>query len=193
MSGILGKKLGMTRVIQDDGRVIPVTIVECEPNVISQIKTKENDGYPAIVLGFCPLKKPTKTRKFYHVKEFSPDSGKEYKQNEQITVEMFNEGENVAITSISKGKGFQGVVRRFHMHGGPKTHGSHFKREPGSIGTRAKPGRVHLGKHLPGHMGLETITKKTHIVMIDKTHNLIGIKGPVAGPNRGVVSIKKLA
>ncbi|MBP7057890.1 50S ribosomal protein L3 [Candidatus Gracilibacteria bacterium] len=193
MPGILGKKLGMTRVIQDDGRVIPMTIVECVPNVVTQIKTVEKDGYPALVLGFCPLKKPTKTRKFYHVKEFTPEQGKEYKDGDEIKVELFNEGENIAVTSVSKGKGTQGVVRRFHMAGGPKTHGSHFRREPGSIGARAKPGKIHRGKHLPGRMGTETVTKKTRVVMVDAKHNLIGIKGPVAGGNHSLVIIKKLS
>ncbi len=193
MPGILGKKLGMTRVIQDDGRVIPITVIECEPNVIAQIKTADKDGYPAIVLGFSALKKPTKTRKFHHMKEFSPENGKEYKPGEQVTIEIFTEGENVAVTSTSKGKGFQGVVKRYHMAGGPRSHGSHFKREPGSVGARAKPGRIHPGKHLPGHMGLDTTTRKTHVVMIDKKHNLIAVKGPVAGPNRTLVSIKKLS
>ena len=183
----------MTRVIQDDGRVIPITVIECEPNVIAQIKTADKDGYPAIVLGFSALKKPTKTRKFHHMKEFSPENGKEYKQGEQVTIEIFTEGENVAVTSTSKGKGFQGVVKRYHMAGGPRSHGSHFKREPGSVGARAKPGRIHPGKHLPGHMGLDTTTRKTHVVMIDKKHNLIAVKGPVAGPNRTLVSIKKLS
>ena len=182
----------MTRVIQDDGRVIPITVVECEPNIVSQIKTTENDGYPAIVLGLCPLKRPAKTRKFHHLKEFTLEEGKEYKKGDQVAVDLFNEGEKIAVTSTSKGKGTQGVVRRYHMRGGPKSHGSHFKREPGSVGARAKPGRIHRGKHLPGRMGTETVTKRTKIVLVDKKNNLLGIKGAVAGASNSLVIIKKL-
>lgn len=192
MPGILGKKLGMSRVIQDDGRVIPITVLHCEPNVVTQIKTVDKDGYPAIVLGFCPIKKATKTRKFYHLKEFAPEEGKESNKGDTVTVEMFAVGDKVAVTGTSKGKGFQGVVRRFHMAGGPKTHGSHFKREPGSIGARAKPGKVHKGKHLPGHMGSETVTLKgVNVVYVDTKNNLIGVKGPVPGGNHSIISIKK--
>ncbi len=192
MTGIIGKKLGMTRVIQDDGRVIPMTVVQCEPNVVTQVKTVEKDGYPAVVLGFSPLKKPSKTRKFQVVKEFKIAEGAEPKKGENVTIEMFQEGDVVNVTGTSKGKGFQGVVRRWHMAGGPKSHGSHFKREPGSVGARAKPGKIHRGKHMAGHMGSETVTiQKTTVVYIDKKNHLIGIKGALPGGNKSLITIKK--
>lgn len=192
MTGILGKKIGMTRVIQDDGRVIPMTVVQCDPNTITQIKTIEKDGYPAIVVGFSKLKKPTKTKKYYHLKEFKISDGDEFKKGDQISIEIFQEGERVIITGVSKGKGFQGVIKRYHMHGGPGSHGSHFKREPGSVGARAKPGRIHRGKKLPGRMGNDTITNKSSIVYIDKKNNLLGIKGAIPGGNKSVITIKKI-
>lgn len=189
----MGKKLGMTRVIQDDGRVIPITVVECEPNVITQIKTAEKDGYPAIVLGFMQLPHPKKTKKFRFLREFRTNQGEEYKKGDMVTVEIFNEGEKVVITGKSKGKGFQGVVKRYKMAGGPGSHGSHFKREPGSVGARAKPGRIHRGKHMAGHMGSETVTSRTSVIYLDKSKNLLGLKGPLPGSINSFVTIKKLS
>lgn len=196
MTGLIGKKLGMTRVIQDDGRVIPMTVIQCEPNEVAQIKTVEKDGYPALVLGFSKIAKPTKTRKYYVLKEFrlSGSAGDEtVKPGDTVTVEMFKEGDLVSVTGTSKGKGFQGVVKRHHMAGGPASHGSHFHREPGSVGARAKPGKILRGKRMAGHMGAETVTIRTSVVYLDTTKNLVGIKGAVPGGNKGIVSIKKLA
>lgn len=192
MTGLIGKKLGMTRVIQDDGRVIPMTVIQCEPNVIAQIKTVEKDGYPAIVLGFSQLKKPTKTQKFYVLKEFRIKGDEQVKTGDTVTVEMFKEGDVVSVTGTSKGKGFQGVVKRHHMAGGPASHGSHFHREPGSVGARAKPGKILRGKRMAGHMGDETTTIRTSVVYLDSKKNLVGIKGAVPGGNNGIVSLKKL-
>lgn len=192
MTGLIGKKLGMTRVIQDDGRVIPMTVIQCEPNVIAQIKTVEKDGYPAIVLGFSQLKKPTKTQKFYVLKEFRIKGDEQVKMGDTVTVEMFKEGDVVSVTGTSKGKGFQGVVKRHHMAGGPASHGSHFHREPGSVGARAKPGKILRGKRMAGHMGDETVTIRTSVVYLDGKKNLVGIKGAVPGGNNGIVSLKKL-
>ncbi len=192
MTGLIGKKLGMTRVIQDDGRVIPMTVIQCEPNVITQIKTVEKDGYPAIVLGFSERKKPTKTKKFYALKEFRIKGDEAMNKGDKMTVEMFKEGDLVSVTGTSKGKGFQGVVKRWHMAGGPASHGSHFHREPGSVGARAKPGKILRGKHLPGHMGNETTTIRTSVVYLDSAKNLVGIKGAVPGGNNSIVSLKKL-
>lgn len=191
MPGILGKKIGMTRLIEDDGRVIPLTVVECQPNTVVQIKTAEKDGYPAIVLGFDALKRPTKNRKFRFKREFELAEGQEAKMGDSVTVEIFESGDGVKVTSVSKGKGFQGVVKRYHFHGGPRTHGSHFKREPGSIGARSRPGKVHKGKKMAGHMGSEQVTEKAQIVYKDLEKNLIGIKGPVAGAPGSLVIIRK--
>jgi large subunit ribosomal protein L3 len=193
MKGILGKKLGMTRVIQDDGRVIPITVVECEPNTIAQIKTTEKDGYPAIVLGFMQRSRPTKTKKFKAVREFKVDNIGEFNQGEKLDIGMFSEGEEVVISGTSKGKGVQGVMKRHNFAGGPGGHGSHFKREPGSIGARAKPGKVHKGKKMAGRMGGDTITVKTSIAYMDTRKNIIGLKGAVPGSINSLVIIKKIA
>lgn len=192
MSGILGKKIGMTRVFQDDGRVIPITVVQCDPNEIDQIKTAEKDGYPAIVLGFSKLKKPTKTRKFHYMHEFKieKEEAEKYKKGDIVTLENLKETETVNISAVSKGKGFQGVVKLYHFAGGPRTHGSHMKREPGSVGTRAKPGRVHRGKKMASRMGLDKVTlKNIPVISIDTAKNLICLKGPVPGPNGTLVTI----
>ena len=191
MTGILGKKLGMTRVIQDDGRVIPMTVIQCDPNTVTQIKTVEKDGYPAVVLGFSALKKPTKTKKYYFMKEFRIKGDENLKKGDVVSVDILKEGEVVVITATSKGKGFQGVVKRHHMAGGPASHGSHFHREPGSVGARAKPGRILPGKRLPGHMGDETVTTRSSVVYLDPQKNIIGIKGPVPGGINSFVSLKK--
>lgn len=191
MIGILGRKLGMTRVIQDDGRVIPTTVVKCDPNEVTQIKTAEKDGYPALVLGFDKLKKPRKTKKYRVLREFRIEEGEEYKKGDNLTIEQFNEGDIVSISGNSKGKGFQGVIKRHNFSRGPETHGSHHHREPGSIGACTKPGRVAKGKKLPGQMGNETKTlKKVQIIYIDPKNNLIGIKGAIPGPPKGLVIIK---
>jgi len=193
MSGIIGKKVGMTRLIQDDGRVIPVTVLLCEPSEVAQVKTVEKDGYPAIVLGFSKLKKPTKTKKYKLMKEFriNEDEQDKYKKGDQITVESLQEVETVKITSVSKGKGFQGVIKRHNFSRGPETHGSHHHREPGSIGACAKPGRVHKGKKMPGRMGGARVSlKKVKIAHLDTKNHVVALTGPVPGPNGGLVIIK---
>lgn len=194
MSGIIGKKIGMTRVFQDDGRVIPVTVIECEPNEVTQIKTVEKDGYPALVLGFSKLKKPTKTRSFRRLKEFRIDGAEteNFKKGDQLSVENFAEVEMVSVTAVSKGKGFQGVIKRHNFSRGPESHGSGHHREPGSVGACAKPGRVHKGKKLPGRMGNAQVTlKKVKVVSVHPTKNIICLKGAIPGPNGSVVTIKK--
>ncbi|MFA6024177.1 MAG: 50S ribosomal protein L3 [Candidatus Gracilibacteria bacterium] len=191
MSGILGKKIGMTRLIQDDGRVIPLTVIECQPNTVVQVKTVEKDGYPAVVLGFDALKKPTKNRKFKTVREFRIEETDPLKIGDEVNLEGFEIGAMTKVTGTSKGKGFQGVVKRHHFRGGRRTHGSHFKREPGSIGARARPGKVHKGKRMAGHMGSDRITEMKEIVFVDIAKNLIGLKGQVAGSNGSLVIIRR--
>ncbi len=191
MSGILGRKIGMTRLIQDDGRVIPLTVIECSPNTVVQVKTVEKDGYPAIVLGFDALKKPTKNRKYRFLREFRIESADSLKTGDLMNVELFAVGDEAKVTSTSKGKGFQGVMKRHHFGGGKRTHGSHMKREPGSIGARARPGKVHKGKRMAGHMGIDRITEMKEIVYVDSAKNLLGIKGAVAGANGSLVIIRK--
>lgn len=183
----------MTRIIQDDGCVIPLTVVECNPNVVTQVKTTEKDGYPALILGFDAFKKPTKTKKFRHQREFKLiENGEAPKKGEEVKVNIFEEGESVKVTSTSKGKGFQGVIKRHNFSRGPETHGSHHHREPGSIGMCAKPARVLKGKKMPGQMGNKKVTLvNAHIVYIDAEKNLLGIKGAVPGSIGGLVIIRK--
>ena len=195
MTGILGRKIGMTRIIQDDGRVIPLTVVECTPNVITQIKTAEKDGYPAIVLGFSALPKPTKTKKFRYSREFKiieNEETTEMKTGDEVKVDIFEEGESVKVTGTSKGKGFQGVIKRHNFSRGPETHGSHHHREPGSIGMCAKPARVLKGKKMPGQMGNKKVTLiNSTIAYVDQEKNLVGIRGAVPGANGSYVIIRK--
>lgn len=181
----------MTRIFEDDGRVIPVTLLSCPPCQVVQVKSSDKDGYPAIVLGFDALKKPRKTKKFRVLKEFDLEAGKELKVGDQISVEMLKEVKEVRLTATSKGKGFAGFIKRHHFHSGPGSHGSHFKREPGSIGARSKPGRVMKGKKMAGHMGFDTVTR-THVpvVKVDTEKNLLAVKGPVPGPNGATVIIR---
>lgn len=193
MIGILGKKLGMTRIVQENGQFIPATIIQCEPNSITQVKTTEKDGYNAVVLAFDAKKNPTKMKKFYRLREFKVEAPDQFKKGDLVDLGIFKEGDEVSLTGVAKGKGFQGVVKRWGMRGGPASHGSHFHREPGSVGARAKPGKIHRGKHLPGRMGGQTVTvKKTSIVYLDPEKNIVGIKGAVPGATNSYVTIKKL-
>ena len=191
MSGILGIKKGMTRLFDDDGRVIPITVVQCDPNEITQIKTVDKDGYPAIVLGHLKLKKPSKTKKFRNLKEFkiSEDELESYKQGDQVTLENFQEVRELRISSTSKGKGFAGVIKRHNFSRGPESHGSHHHREPGSIGACAKPGRVAKGKKLPGRHGGKKVTIKSKVESVDTKKNIICLKGAVPGPVGGLVTL----
>lgn len=190
MPGIIGKKLGMSQVIQDDGRVIPVTFVKCDPNEIVYIKTEEKDGYPAIVLGFDAYKNPSKNKKFKTLKEFRVEDVSGYKKGQEVTLESMKEVESVTVTATSKGKGCQGVIKRHKFSRGPETHGSHHHREPGSIGMCAKPGRVIKGKKMPGHMGSQTVTLKNRaVVTLASEQNVLGIKGPIPGANNTYIYI----
>lgn len=194
MTGILGKKVGMTRLQEADGRITPITVIECEPNTVTQIKTAEKDGYSAMVIGFDNTHKTKKTRAFRYMREFKLAQGEEanYKKGDQITLEAFKDTETVTITGTSKGKGFQGVVKRYHFRGGPRSHGSHFHREPGSVGQRAKPGKIAQGRKLPGHMGLDTVTvSKVKVAYLNPENNLIGLKCSVPGAVGALVIIKK--
>ena len=191
MPGIIGKKLGMSQIIQDDGRVIPVTFIRCQPNTVVQVKTESSDGYPAIVLGFDAYKNPSKNKKYKVKKEFHVENSDQYKKDQKVDLAQLAEVEKVTITATSKGKGFQGVIKRHGFSRGPETHGSHHHREPGSIGMCAKPGRVMKGKKLPGHMGFQNVTLLNRsVVKLIPEKELIAIKGPVPGANNSYVYIK---
>lgn len=198
MSGRIARKVGMSRIFTEDGVSVPVTYLEVEPNVVVRVKTKEKDGYDAIVLGIRP--KQWKTRKgnehtrYAHQKEWTVTSLEGFEAGKTLSLEEFPKDTNITISGVSKGKGFQGVVRRYGFAGGPATHGSHFKREPGSIGMRTEPGRVIKGHRMAGHMGHEKVTiRNCPVVAADTAKNIIAIKGPVPGPNGSIIYITKEA
>ncbi len=200
--GILGTKLGMTQVFNDAGKLVPVTVVQCDPNVVLQKKTVETDGYDAVKVGFKdkrealvskPLKgqfaKANATPKRY-IKEIAGKELSNFEVGQEIKVNIFNEGEAVDVTGTSKGKGFQGVIKRHNQSRGPMSHGSHYHRLPGSMGS-IDPNHVRPGKNLPGHMGFETVTiQNLEIVKVDVHGNLLLVKGNVPGPRKGLVVIK---
>lgn len=202
MKGILGRKIGMTQVFTKSGKLIPVTVVEVEPNVITQIKTKENDGYEAIQLGFDTKREKLATKASVGITNKANTTPKrffreirgvdvsEYSLGQEVKVDIFAEGEMVDVTGTTKGKGFQGVIKRHGQSRGPMGHGSHYHRGPGSMGTM-RPMRVFKGKKLPGHMGTLTVTiQNLEIVMVDIENNCILVKGNVPGPKKGLVVIK---
>lgn len=202
MKGILGRKKGMTQVFTKSGKLIPVTVIEVEPNVVTQIKTKENDGYEAIQLGFENIKEKNATKaNIGHAKKanttpkrfFREIRGVEianYNVGDEISVDSFTEGEVVDVTGTTKGHGFEGVITRHGQSRGPMGHGSHYHRKPGSMGTM-RPMRVFKAKKLPGHMGVLTVTiQNLEVVKVDKENNCILIKGNVPGAKEGLVFIK---
>lgn len=202
IKGILGRKLGMTQVFTESGKLIPVTVVGVEPNVVTQIKTKENDGYKAIQLGFDTKReklatkasvgitnkaKTTPKRFFREIRDVDVEN---YTLGQEIKVDIFTPGEIVDVTGTSKGKGFQGVIKRHGQSRGPMGHGSHYHRGPGSMGAM-RPMRVFKGKKLPGHMGALTVTiQNLEVVMVDVENSCILIKGNIPGPRKSLVVIK---
>jgi len=202
MTGILGRKLGMTQVFDESGRMYPVTVVEAGPCCVVQIKTKERDGYEAIKVGFGEMKKEKNVNKamkgifkkvgiglYRLLKEF-PMS--DLKVGEMITVEKFQKGDVISVSGVSKGKGFQGVMKRHNYKGGPASHGSMFYRAPGSIGASSFPSRVWKNKGLPGHMGSEVVTvKNLKIVDVKAEQNLLLILGAVPGSKGTYLEIRK--
>lgn len=202
MKGILGRKIGMTQVFTESGKLIPVTAVYVEPNVVTQIKTKENDGYEAIQLGFDTkreklatkasaghtAKANTTPKRFF--REIKGVDINDYTVGQEVKADIFTAGEVVDVTGTTKGKGFQGVIKRHGQSRGPMGHGSHYHRRPGSMGTM-RPMRVFKGKKLPGHMGTLTVTiQNLEVVAVDMENNVILIKGNIPGPKKGLVIIK---
>ncbi|KAB2329653.1 50S ribosomal protein L3 [Bacillus mesophilum] len=200
--GILGRKIGMTQVFAENGDLIPVTVVETAGNVVLQKKSAETDGYEAIQIGFEDKReklsnKPEKghvakasTAPKRFVREFRDVNLAEYEVGQEVKVEIFAEGETVDVTGISKGKGFQGAIKRHGQSRGPMAHGSRYHRRPGSMGPVA-PNRVFKGKLLPGRMGGEQITvQNLEIVKVDAERNLLLIKGNVPGPRKALLKIK---
>lgn len=204
MKGLLGRKVGMTQVFNEAGLVIPVTVIEVEPNMVVQVKTVEKEGYNALQIGYGSIKdknvrKPLKGHydkagvKFRRLlKEFKVENPSEFTVGQEIKVDLFKAGEKVDITGVSKGKGFQGVIKRHGQSRGPMAHGSRYHRGPGSMGAATFPGRVFKGKKLPGHMGNVKITiQNLEIVKVDTDRNVLLVKGAVPGPRKGLVTIKE--
>jgi large subunit ribosomal protein L3 len=202
MTGILGRKLGMTQVFDESGRMYPVTVVEAGPCCVLQVKTKERDGYEATQIGFGEIKKEknvTKAMKgifskagsgMYRLLREFPLS--DLKVGEMITVEKFQKGDVIAVSGVSKGKGFQGVMKRHNYAGGPASHGSMFYRAPGSIGASSFPSRVWKNKGMPGHMGSEVVTvKNLKVVDVRVEQNLLLILGAVPGSKGTYLEIRK--
>jgi large subunit ribosomal protein L3 len=205
IQGILGKKLGMTQVFVADGRRVPVTVVEAGPCTIVQKKTESTDGYNALQVGFS-AKKTARVNKpmighfrqadqgaFAHLRELGADNVDDYNVGDQITCDaVFKAGDIIDVTGASKGKGYQGVIKRWGFSGGRATHGSKFHRAPGSIGCSAWPSRVFKGKKMPGQMGNARITQQNlEIVEIRPEQNIILIKGSVPGANQSLLLIRK--
>ncbi len=202
MIGILGRKLGMTQVFDESGRMFPVTVVEAGPCCVVQVKTREKDGYEAVKVGFSEIKKAKNVNKplggvfkkvglkpYKMLREFPMG---DVKVGEFVTVEKFKKGDVISVAGVSKGKGFQGVVKRHHYAGGPASHGSMFYRAPGSIGASSFPSRVWKNKGLPGHMGSERVTvKNLKVVDIKAEQNLLLILGAVPGSKGTYLEIRK--
>lgn len=202
MKGILGRKIGMTQVFAKNGKLIPVTVVEVEPNVVTQIKTVNTDGYDAIQLGIVDKKesraskteighaKKANTSPKRFLKEIRNVNVSNYTLGSEVKADLFEIGESVDVTGTSKGKGFQGVIKRHNQSRGPMAHGSRYHRRPGSMGTML-PMHVLKGKKLPGHMGAETITvQNLTIVDVNVNENYILVSGNVPGPKNSLVLIK---
>lgn len=200
---ILGKKVGMTQVFDKEGKAVPVTVIEAGPNVVVQKKTKENDGYEAIQVGFSDKneKKVTKPLKGHfakakvatrrYLRELRLEDVTGYEVGQEFRADVFVEGERVDVSGVSKGKGMQGTIKRYNAHTGPVTHGSKFHRAPGSMGASSDPSRTFKGKKLPGHMGAENTTVlNMEVVKIDPEKNILLVKGGVPGIRGSLVMIK---
>jgi large subunit ribosomal protein L3 len=204
MKAILGKKLGMTQVFLADGTVVPVTVVEAGPCVVTQKKTVETDGYNAIQVGFGDIRESLVTKPVAgHIKkagaplkrslrEYRVDDAGAYELGQEIKVDVFEKGDIVDVQGTSKGRGMQGIIGRYGAARGPMTHGSCNKRKPGSIGACADPSEVVKGKHLPGHAGAATVTvQNLSVVEVDADKNVLLVKGAVPGPRGTLLSITK--
>jgi large subunit ribosomal protein L3 len=205
IQGIIGKKVGMTQVYAEDGRAIPATVIEAGPCVVVQRKSKEKDGYSAVQVGLVErraVKRVTKAMKGHFgkaglppcrvLREFPVEAASEVKVGDKVSVDLFAAGEEINVTGISKGKGFQGVVKRHHFRGGAATHGSMFHRAPGSIGASAFPSRVIKGMRAAGHMGAEQVTvRNVKVVRVDAGNNILVVRGSIPGAGGSYVVIRK--
>ena len=201
---ILAKKVGMTQIFNEAGELVPVTVLQAGPCVVTQVKTIENDGYEAVQVGFEDIReklvnKPVKgmfdkagvSYKRY-VREFKFENAADYNLADEIKADIFAEGDKVDVTAISKGKGFQGAIKRLGQHRGPMAHGSKFHRHQGSNGACSSPSRVFKGKGMPGHMGsVKVTTQNLEVVRVDAENNLLLIKGAVPGAKKALITVKE--
>ncbi|MBQ1316856.1 MAG: 50S ribosomal protein L3 [Lachnospiraceae bacterium] len=200
---ILARKVGMTQIFDENGALVPVTVLKAGPCVVTQVKTKDNDGYSAVQVGFEEIReklvtKPmqgvfakagTSNKRF--VREFRLDDAESYTVGQEIKADVFAAGDMIDVTAVSKGKGYQGAIKRYGQHRGPMAHGSKFHRHQGSNGSSSDPSHVFKGKGMPGHMGAEKITvQNLSVVRVDAEDGLILVKGAVPGPKKGLVTVK---
>lgn len=199
---VLGRKVGMTQILTDQGKAIPVTVIEASPSVVTQIKTAETDGYTAVQIGFDEVREnllnnPQKghlnkagVKPLRVLREFRVDNVEEYQVGQEIKVDIFAEGDKIDVVGTSKGRGFAGVIKRHGYHRGPMSHGSKYHRGVGSLGAM-EPARVFKGRKLPGHLGVERVTvQNLEVVRVDAERNLLAVKGAVPGPRGGLLVIK---
>lgn len=199
---VLGRKVGMTQILTDEGKAIPVTVIEASPCVVTQKKTVETDGYTAVQIGFeevreTLLNKPQKghlnkagVKPLRVLREFRVENVDEYEVGQEIKVDIFAEGDKIDVVGTSKGRGFAGVIKRHGYHRGPMSHGSKYHRGVGSLGAM-EPARVFKGRKLPGHLGVERVTvQNLEVVRVDAERNLLAVKGAVPGPRGGLLVIK---
>ena len=205
MPGLIGRKIGMTRVFTDEGKSVPVTVLEAGPCAVVQVKNRDSDGYEAVQVGFGERKHKRSTRaELGHaaaagldaaprlLREFAPGEGDAYEPGQQLTVELFEAGQKVKVTGVSKGRGFQGVVKRHGFSGRPASHGHPMSRTPGSMGPGTDPSRVIKGKKLPGRMGGKRRTiRNLEVVRVDSERNLLFVMGGVPGSRNSYVLIRK--
>jgi len=205
INGLLGKKLGMTQLLEDDGTVVPVTVIQAGPCVVVQKKTKQKDGYDAVQLGFVEFVKPRRVNKAMtghfkktnvaparFVREMAVEGDEGTNPGDKVMVDIFAANERVHIIGTSKGRGFAGFVKRHHFRGGRATHGSMFHRAPGSIGSSAYPSRVLKGMRMAGHMGNNRVTvQNLRVARVDQENNLLFVRGAVPGPAGGYVVVEK--
>jgi large subunit ribosomal protein L3 len=198
--GLIGRKVGMTQVFAEDGTMVPVSVVAIEPNTVTELRTIERDGYTAVQVGAGTARKTTKPRlgqlkdlpRVRDVREFRVEDVADFEIGQTLDVSIFEEGESVRVTGVSKGKGFQGTIKRHHFSRGPETHGSDSHRQPGSIGGGTYPGKVFKGTPMAGHMGYDRVTvKNATIVRSDGERNLLLVRGPVPGPRNGLILVRK--
>ena len=201
---ILATKVGMTQIFDTNGSLIPVTVLQATPNVVTQVKTVENDGYAAVQVGFGEIRDVlvNKPRKGHFAKagvankrflrEFKFENAAEYTVGQEIKADIFAEGDKIDATGISKGKGFQGAIKRHGLSRGPMKHGSKYHRHAGSNGPATTPGRVFKGKHMPGQMGAVKVTvQNLEVVKVDTENNLLLVKGAVPGPKKALLVLKE--